>query len=89
MDIEDLNLSPHKKRILKLLYSGHSTKDISKMFGISIKTTYAHLSQIYEQYEVSGLLALAIKMGWLRISPMQSDPIENKPNIGLTTPAPL
>lgn len=84
--LEDLNISPHKKRILRLLYSGHSFQDVADIFGLSLKTIYAHTSQTYVQYDVSSLIELAFKFGWIRISPKHSDPIENKPDLVLTSP---
>lgn len=82
--LEELNLSPHKKRILQLRFEGLSQKEIAYRYGVSIKTVEAHLYQIYKIYDTSGLLEFARKVGWLSVPLKRSDLIESKVNIILT-----
>lgn len=85
--LEELEISPHKRRILQLRLAGHATKDIADMFGLSIKTIESHIQQIYDTYDVHNLLGLVTKFGWLRVSLKRSEVTENKPNLGLTNHA--
>lgn len=78
--LEDLDITPHKRRILKLRYENTPCKNIAQKYGVSEKTIEAHLYQIYKQYEVSSLIELAIKFGWLRVSPTVSDLIDSQRN---------
>lgn len=82
--LEELELTPHKKRILQLRFEGHSQQSIADKFGLSVKTIEAHLYQIYGLYEVHNLLEFAWKVGWLSVPLKRSDLPENKPQIGLT-----
>lgn len=84
--LENLNISPHKQRILKLRIEGQSNQDIADKFGLSIKTVEAHLQSIYDRYDARGLVNLAFKLGWLRVYLRASDLPESKQNIGLTLP---
>lgn len=83
--LEELSITPHKKRILQLRLGGQSPQDIADKFGLSVKTIEAHMQQIYDKYDVHNLLDLVIKMGWLRVSLSNPHPLETKETIGLTS----
>jgi len=48
----DCDLTPHEKRILKLLVEGHTYKSIAAELGISTHTVSFHLRRVYEKLHV-------------------------------------
>jgi len=57
-------LTPRQKEILQLLAEGRSTREISELLGVSIKTVEAHRSNLMERldiHDLPGLVRLAIR----------------------------
>ncbi|HEX5430987.1 MAG TPA: LuxR C-terminal-related transcriptional regulator [Bryobacteraceae bacterium] len=59
-------LTRREREVLALVASGHSTKQIAGVLGISFKTAVSHRSRLMEKLEVhetASLVRLAIKAG--------------------------
>lgn len=59
-------LTRREREVLALIASGHSTKQIAGVLGISFKTAVSHRSRLMEKLEVhetASLVRLAIKAG--------------------------
>jgi len=59
-------LTPRQREILQLIAEGHSTRDIAKRLGLSVKTVESHRSQLMDRLDirdVSGLVRFAIRAG--------------------------
>jgi ligand-binding sensor domain-containing protein/DNA-binding CsgD family transcriptional regulator len=57
-------LTPRQKEILQLIAEGHSTREISELLGVSMKTVQAHRANLMERLEIddmAGLVRLAIR----------------------------
>ncbi len=48
----DYDLSPHEKRVLKLLVEGHNYKTAAIELGVSVNTISFHVRRIYEKLQV-------------------------------------
>jgi DNA-binding NarL/FixJ family response regulator len=67
---EDL-LTPRQNQILRHVASGHSSKQVAKELGISIKTVEAHRAEIMRRlqvHDVSGMVRYAIHKGLISAS---------------------
>ena len=52
--------------MLQLVAEGHTTKEIARRLGISVKTAEVHRSQLMEAldiHDIAGLVRYAIRMG--------------------------
>jgi len=52
-------LTPRQIEILRLIASGHSTKAIARMLGISTKTVETHRTQLMERLDIHDVASLA------------------------------
>jgi DNA-binding NarL/FixJ family response regulator len=60
------DLTPRQVEILKLIAQGHTTKEIARQLGISVKTAQTHRTQLMERldiHNVAGLVRYAIRIG--------------------------
>lgn len=60
---ERVVLTPRQREVLALIAQGHTTREIAKQFGVSVKTVETHRSQIMERLDirsVAGLVRYAI-----------------------------
>jgi DNA-binding NarL/FixJ family response regulator len=68
-----VTLSTREREILRLAMDGLSNKEIGAKIGLHRKTVEAHLSGIFEKYEIHGgrieLSIRAAEEGWLDIQP--------------------
>ena len=58
-------LTPRQREVLQLIAEGHSTKDVARRLGISVKTVETHRAQLMERLEIGslqGLVRYAIRM---------------------------
>lgn len=59
-------LTPRQLEVLQKVAQGHSTKEIARLLGLSVKTVDTHRSQIMKQldiHEVTGLVRYALRTG--------------------------
>ena len=59
-------LTPRQLEVLQKVAQGHSTKDVARLLGLSVKTVDTHRSQIMKQldiHEVTGLVRYALRTG--------------------------
>jgi DNA-binding NarL/FixJ family response regulator len=59
-------LTPRQREVLQLIAEGHTTKEIAKKLGISLKTAEAHrgdLMQALDIHDIASLTRYAIRMG--------------------------
>lgn len=59
-------LTPRQREVLQLIAEGHSTKQIARRLGLSVKTVETHRGQIMSRLEtrtVAGLVRYAIRAG--------------------------
>ena len=59
-------LTPRQRESLQLIAEGHTTQDIARILGISLKTVETHRAQLMERlgiYDVPGLVRYAIRAG--------------------------
>jgi DNA-binding NarL/FixJ family response regulator len=66
------DLTPRQREVLKLIVEGHSTRDIARRLGISVKTVETHRAQIMARldiHHVPGLVRYAMRVG---ISPTET-----------------
>lgn len=71
-------LTPREREVLSLAMEGLSNKEIGARIGLHRKTVEAHLSEIFEKYEIRGgrieLSIRAAEEGWLDIQPPATHP---------------
>jgi len=63
-------LTPRQRTVLELIAQGHSTRDIAKRLGRSVKTIETHRAQLMRRLNirhVPGLVTFAIRTGLLTI----------------------
>lgn len=48
-----LNLTPHERRLLKLLVQGHSYKTAAEQTGVTVNTVSFHVRKIYQKLQVN------------------------------------
>lgn len=68
----DVLLTPRQREVLQLVAESHSTKEIARRLGLSVKTVDTHRSGLMKQldiHEVAGLVRYAMRIGL--ISPDQ------------------
>lgn len=59
-------LTPRQREVLQLVAEGHSSKEIARRLGLSVKTVDTHRTQLMKQldiHEVAGLVRYAMRMG--------------------------
>ncbi|MBI3045515.1 MAG: response regulator transcription factor [Betaproteobacteria bacterium] len=59
-------LTERQREILQLVAEGHSTRDIARTLGLSVKTVETHRAQLMERldiHDVAGLVRFAIRHG--------------------------
>lgn len=59
-------LTSRQREILQLIAEGHTTKDIARRLGLSVKTVEAHRTQLMERlgiHDIAGLVRWAIRAG--------------------------
>ncbi len=60
------HLTPRQREVLQLVAQGHSSKDIARRLGLSVKTVDTHRSQVMKQldiHDVAGLVRYAVRSG--------------------------
>lgn len=65
-------LTSRQREILQLIAEGHTTKDIARRLGLSIKTVEAHRTQLMERlaiHDIAGLVRWAIRAGLVSPEP--------------------
>ncbi len=66
-------LTPREREVLALAMEGYSNKEIGARLGLHRKTVEAHLSEVFQKYEIRGgrveLSIRAAEEGWLEIQP--------------------
>jgi DNA-binding CsgD family transcriptional regulator len=77
----DQELSPREVDVLRLLASGHATKQIAVVLNIAIKTVSSHRMRIMDKlnvHDVAGLTRYAIQKGLIDIDgqPVNDEPLE-------------
>jgi len=85
--IEELGITPHKQRILRMRLEGYTPRQIAHLLQISEKTVHNHIAQIFAQHDVNNLVDFTTKVGWLRVISNTSQPIEYKAELVLTMAA--
>jgi DNA-binding NarL/FixJ family response regulator len=61
-----VQLTPRQREVLQLIAEGHTTKEIARMLGISVKTVGTHRTQLMERldiHDIAGLVRYAIRVG--------------------------
>jgi DNA-binding NarL/FixJ family response regulator len=61
-----VQLTPRQREVLQLIAEGHTTKEIARMLGISVKTVGTHRAQLMERldiHDIAGLVRYAIRVG--------------------------
>jgi DNA-binding NarL/FixJ family response regulator len=56
-----LNLTPHERRLLKLLVQGHSYKTAAEQTGVSVNTVSFHVRKIYQKLQVNSKASAVAK----------------------------
>jgi DNA-binding NarL/FixJ family response regulator len=59
-------LTPRQREVLQLIAEGHTTQEIARILGISVKTVETHRAQLMEQldiHDIAGLVRYAIRVG--------------------------
>ena len=59
-------LTPRQREVLQLIAEGHSTKEMARKLGISVKTIEMHRAQLMAEldiHDVAGLVRYAIRTG--------------------------
>lgn len=68
-----VTLTPREREVLALAMEGFSNKEIGARLGLHRKTVEAHLSDVFQKYEIRGgrveLSIRAAEEGWLEIQP--------------------
>jgi DNA-binding NarL/FixJ family response regulator len=62
-------LTPRQRDVLRRIAEGHSTRDIAKALGVSIKTVETHRAHLMERLDirdVAGLVRYAIRTGLVK-----------------------
>jgi DNA-binding NarL/FixJ family response regulator len=62
-------LSPREREVLQLIAEGHSTRDIARIMGISVKTADTHRTSLMKRldiHDVAGLTRYAIQKGLVK-----------------------
>jgi DNA-binding NarL/FixJ family response regulator len=65
-DATQTHLTPRQREVLQLIAEGHSTKEIAKRLGLSVKTVETHRTLLMKQlgvHEVAGLVRYAMRVG--------------------------
>jgi DNA-binding NarL/FixJ family response regulator len=63
-------LTPRQREVLQLVAEGHTTKEIAKVVGISVKSVEAHRSELMKELDIHNIASLtryAIRMGVVTI----------------------
>ena len=61
-----VTVTPRQLEVLQKVARGHSTKEIARLLGLSVKTVDTHRSQLMKQldiHEVTGLVRYALRTG--------------------------
>ena len=59
-------LTPRQREILQLVAEGHTSKDIGRRLGLSVKTVEGHRAHVMERvgvHDVAGLVRFAVRVG--------------------------
>jgi DNA-binding NarL/FixJ family response regulator len=68
-----VTLTAREREVLALAMEGYSNKEIGARLGLHRKTVEAHLSEVFQKYEIRGgrveLSIRAAEEGWLEIQP--------------------
>ena len=68
-----VTLTAREREVLALAMEGYSNKEIGARLGLHRKTVEAHLSEVFQKYEIHGgrveLSIRAAEEGWLEIQP--------------------
>ncbi|HKI32878.1 MAG TPA: response regulator transcription factor [Gemmataceae bacterium] len=62
-------LTPRQREVLRLIAEGHTTKQIARLLGLSVKTVETHRTQLMGRlgiHEIAGLVRYAIREGVVR-----------------------
>lgn len=65
--IEELAISPYKKKLLRMRIDGYTPKQIAHIESLKEGTINNHFAQIFHQHDTNSLLDFVIKIGWLRV----------------------
>lgn len=60
------SLTPRQREVLQLIAEGHTTKEISTILHVSLKTAESHRTQLMERlniHDIAGLVRYAIRIG--------------------------
>ncbi len=69
-DLGTLSLSSREREVLERVVEGRSNDEISGNLGVTTRTVEAHLTRLYERYDVRSrteLATRAIREGWLDV----------------------
>jgi DNA-binding NarL/FixJ family response regulator len=59
-------LTPRQREVLQLIAEGHTTQQIARILGVSVKTAETHRAQLMDRldiHDIAGLVRYAIRMG--------------------------
>ncbi len=59
-------LTPRQREVLQLVAEGHTTQEIARMMGLSVKTVETHRTQLMERldiHDIAGLVRYAVREG--------------------------
>jgi DNA-binding NarL/FixJ family response regulator len=59
-------LTPRQREILRLIADGHTTKEISRLLNVTVKTAEKHRTQLMQRlgiHEIAGLVRYAVRVG--------------------------
>ncbi|HQR33073.1 MAG TPA: LuxR C-terminal-related transcriptional regulator, partial [Blastocatellia bacterium] len=60
-DHADYGLTPHEKRLLKLIVDGHNYKSAAAELGVTVNTILFHVKSIYDKLHVHSKSAAVAK----------------------------
>jgi DNA-binding NarL/FixJ family response regulator len=69
-DLGTLSLSGRERQVLELVVDGRSNDEIGRSLGITTRTVEAHLTRLYERFDVRSRTELstrALREGWLDV----------------------
>jgi DNA-binding NarL/FixJ family response regulator len=65
-------LAPRQREVLQLIAEGHSTKEIARELGISVKTAEVYRAELMKEldiHDIAGLTRYAVRMGVVSLDP--------------------